>query len=248
MIHRTDAIVLRKFPYSESSLILTLFTRSQGKIQVIAKGARRIKSKFGAALQPLSYVQVVYYQKETRELQNLSDATLALPMPNIQRDLTKIRIGLQALELTQQVLEHHEPQPILFNLLLEILVRLDKLSGNEQHLFFAYQLKLLETLGFKPDIHKQAVEAIGTEGGWFLPDTGAMYPHAIPEKTAIRYSRQALRAFAIFALSDLETAQRLVLSSETQAEVRQMTDLFLQKHLEDYKSSKTAKVFAQMQP
>ena len=246
MILRTEAIVLRRIPFSETSLILTLFTREFGKISVIAKGARRIKSKFGATLQPLSYIQIVFYKKEGRDLQNLTDASIVLPFPYLQKSLVKIGIGLQILERTFQLLEADETQPVIFNLLLETLIRLDKTDGAEQNLFVAYSLKLLENLGFKPDINKKDIEALEENGGWFVPENGEILPYGSPEKSAIKATKQALRAFAILAKSDLETAQRLRLAEPTQQEVSQMLELFLQKHVEGYKSSKAAKVMAQI--
>ena len=79
MIESTDAIVLRAIKYGDTSKIVTLYTRRFGKVAVIAKGARSAKSKFGSALEPMSLIQAVFYRKENREVQLLSQADLLHP-------------------------------------------------------------------------------------------------------------------------------------------------------------------------
>ena len=93
MIIRTEAIVLRKMEYRETSQIVTLFTREKGKMAVLAKGARLLKSRFGSSLQPMSYTQVVFYHKPTRGLQTLSESAHVQPFHRISRDLEKSPSG-----------------------------------------------------------------------------------------------------------------------------------------------------------
>ena len=71
-ILKSEGVVLRRIKYSETSLILTFYTKDQGKISLIAKGARNPKSKFVGALEPATYASIVYYHKDSRELQLLS--------------------------------------------------------------------------------------------------------------------------------------------------------------------------------
>ena len=98
-IIRTDAIVLRGLDYGETSRIVTLFTRERGKMSVMAKGARKTKSKFGSTLQPMSHVEVVFYYKPTRTLQILSESSHVRAFHDLQRSLEKITLGLRVVEL-----------------------------------------------------------------------------------------------------------------------------------------------------
>jgi DNA repair protein RecO (recombination protein O) len=75
IITKTEAIVLRTVEFQESSIIATLFTLKHGKIAVIAKGARKPKSKFAAFLVAGQMLEVVYYMKQTRQVQTLSDTS-----------------------------------------------------------------------------------------------------------------------------------------------------------------------------
>jgi len=73
---KTEALVLRSIPFQESSSIVRMFTREQGKIAVIAKGARRMKSGLRGFLEPLNYIEAIYYYKSTRDIQTLSKIDL----------------------------------------------------------------------------------------------------------------------------------------------------------------------------
>jgi DNA repair protein RecO (recombination protein O) len=64
----SEAFVLRSYPFEEGDLIVSFFTRDQGKLRGVAKRARRLKSQFGSGLERLSQVRVSYYQKENAEL------------------------------------------------------------------------------------------------------------------------------------------------------------------------------------
>ena len=72
MITDTSAIVLKTFPYGETSLISRCFTREKGKVSFIIKGAKSKKNLISPYFQPLSYVQIIYNEKEKRNLQIVS--------------------------------------------------------------------------------------------------------------------------------------------------------------------------------
>ena len=66
------AIVLKRIPYSDSSLICRLFTKDKGKISILAKGAWRPKKSMGALLEPISHIHIQYYNKNNRDSSQLS--------------------------------------------------------------------------------------------------------------------------------------------------------------------------------
>src|SRR5512141_533511 len=74
--HVSDAFILRTWPLKEADLIVSFFTRDQGKMRGVAKRARRPKSPFGAGLERLSHVRMAYFQRETRELVSLDSCEL----------------------------------------------------------------------------------------------------------------------------------------------------------------------------
>jgi DNA repair protein RecO (recombination protein O) len=73
-LYTADALVLRTYKLGEADRIVVFLTRDRGKKRGVAKGARRPRSKFGAALEPMTEVKVAYFEKETRELVGLNYA------------------------------------------------------------------------------------------------------------------------------------------------------------------------------
>jgi DNA repair protein RecO (recombination protein O) len=245
MIVKTEAIVLKRMNYGETSQIITLFTRNNGKISVLAKGSRTPKSKFGASLQPLTYSQVVFYHKTTRDLQTLSDSTILVPLYDLQRTLPKIEIGMQVIELVQNVMEEGQPNQRLFKLMLEVLATLNDAQHNLGNLLFYFRLMTASILGFDPNIDKNKVQMLDEKGGWWHISTGEILPLS-EASSGMRGSKLGLRALAIIARADLDTITRMVLTPELSAEVNEMTTQYLQFHIENLRQSRVGKVFGEM--
>ena len=231
--------------YGESSRIATLFTRERGKLSVIARGARRSKSRFGSALMPMSYIESVNYVKPGRSLQTLSETSHLLRFPSLARDLTKISTGLRVVELLGSVVQEEERNPALFNVALDTLQRLSLASKNTDNLGLHFELRLAGELGFAPLIRRDDVEAVGSEGGYLALDRGSISP-ARDSDHSVRSSRKALRAFAILAASDSETAMRLQLDDRTRRDVDSLVESFMRYHLEDAYSVRGKRVIGQL--
>ena len=72
----SESFILQTYPFREADLIVSFFTRDQGKLRGVARRARRPKSSFGSGLERLSHATVSYYQKENRELVSLNSCEL----------------------------------------------------------------------------------------------------------------------------------------------------------------------------
>lgn len=235
MIVRTDAIVLRAFDYGETSQIVTLLTRQHGVIGVMAKGARRPSSRFGSTLQPTSYIQAVYYYRAGRDLQTLTETTHLARFTRLRSNLDRITLGLRAIEVARLALDEGEAHPLALEALARTLTFLDAADGNPSNALPWFQLRMASLLGFSPDVQREDVLALG-EGGRLLLDSGAVMPGPPPPGVSIGQSlpasRAALRAFAVLARTDLETAGRMRLEPDVRSEVQGLVDAYLRLHAE----------------
>lgn len=245
-IIRTQAIVLRGMDYSETSRIVTLFTRKQGKMSVMAKGARRTKSSFGSTLQPMAYTQVVYYYKPTRTLQMLSESSHVKAFHRLNRSLEKITIGLRVVELVDALMEEEDPQPRVFSLVLQTLDALDRAEARVENLWPFVQLRVARLLGVAPSIDRDNVEAVTDEGGILSLANGGVYPRSARPSHARPASRSALRAFAILARADLDVVLRMDLDPQTRARVHRLVAEYMQFHFESAYPTRSRDVIAQL--
>src|SRR6202047_3996087 len=70
-LRESEAIVLRSYPLREADLLVTIFTRTEGKVHGVARSAKKSKRRFGGALEPLTYVRAFYEDRERQELARL---------------------------------------------------------------------------------------------------------------------------------------------------------------------------------
>ena len=151
MIVKTEAVVLKAIRYRETSKIVTFYTEKFGKLKGMVKGAVAPKSKFGAALEPMSYVSLVLYKKENRDLHLVSQCDLVKLLPRLHSNLEKIAAGLTVVELINAAMHNEETNEPAFLLLLGILSELDRATKNVENVLYYFRLHLLDLMGFRPN-------------------------------------------------------------------------------------------------
>jgi DNA repair protein RecO (recombination protein O) len=126
----SEALVLRTYPLKEADLVVSFFTRDQGKLRGVAKRARRPKSAFGAGLERLSHVRMAYFQRENRELVNLDSCELIHSQFGLVSDYwSSVALDYFA-EVAEQMLPLAEPSERFFRLLLAVLEYLPAVGGD----------------------------------------------------------------------------------------------------------------------
>ena len=117
----SESIVLRTYPLREADLIVSFFTRDQGKLRGVAKRARRLKNNFGSGLERLSHVRMFYVQRENRELVSLDACELIHSQFELAGDYASgVALDYFA-EVSEQLLPPAEPGERYFRLLLTVL-------------------------------------------------------------------------------------------------------------------------------
>ena len=120
----TEAVILRTYPLKEADKIVSFFSRSYGKTRGVAARARRLKSRFGTGLEPLSHVRLWFFERESRELVSIDAVELVQSYFDAQRDYAgAVACGYLA-EVCEQLLPDREPNDALFRLLLLVLERI----------------------------------------------------------------------------------------------------------------------------
>lgn len=152
----TLATVLKAYEYSETSKILRLLTRDQGLVSVIAKGARRPRSRFGGLLEPFTDGVATYYTKEGRELHTLSGFELRRERQSLGRELLRYA----GAGLVTEIAFRFASSAVDENLFNQLRAGLDRLVTEDQELESAIleeTWKLVVCLGFAPGVERCAV-------------------------------------------------------------------------------------------
>jgi len=146
---KTQGIVIRMADFSESSRVVTFFTRDWGKVAVVAKGARRLKGPFEAALDLLTVCNIVFIRKSSAGLDILTEAQLQKRFKPRAGHLGSLYAGYYVAELLDGLSEEYDSHPLLFD---ESLLALDRLAGDAPvHLaVLRFELVVLREIGQLP--------------------------------------------------------------------------------------------------
>lgn len=153
MLHRTEAIVLKTMPFSEADLIVTFVTHDYGLLKTFAKSPRKIKSRFGSSLEPLTHSHISFWGKEDANLPRLTQSDIIRPFQPMRERLEHFLKVMELVELTSALLPEREANSGIFSLLLDVLGRIEKdcLSSRMDNLkFILYKVRFLEIAGYGP--------------------------------------------------------------------------------------------------
>jgi DNA repair protein RecO (recombination protein O) len=151
-ISETEAIVLRTYNLAEADKIVVCLTRHAGLIRAVARGARRLKSRFGASLEPFTWLLINYYEKEGRELVSLRQAEIQRSFFALASDAQVLATCAAMSELILEFAPPHEPNEKLFRMLKSCLMTIANDGAPSAEVTANYfKLWLLKLSGFLPE-------------------------------------------------------------------------------------------------
>jgi DNA repair protein RecO (recombination protein O) len=148
-LKESEAIVLRTYPLREADLLVTLFTRLEGKVRGVARAAKKSKRRFGGALEPLTYVRAYYEDREKMELARLDSCeVLESPLATEVSYPRAVALGHVA-EVLDELLPDREANDAVFRLGLSVIAGL---RGSEIWLPLTYfDLWMTRLMGYLPE-------------------------------------------------------------------------------------------------
>lgn len=151
MIERAEAVILRSQNWGETSRIVTVFSREHGLLKLVAKGARRPKSRFGAAFDTSNVVQVVFYRSRSSDLHTVSEAAIVWRPAGREHGLERARMLAAGLEIPLKAAAPETPIMALYRNLRRFLQDIDA-SPEDGHpgLLLDFALHSLKNLGYHP--------------------------------------------------------------------------------------------------
>jgi DNA repair protein RecO (recombination protein O) len=115
-LHQSDSIILKTYPLGEADRIVAFFSRDFGKVRGVANGARKMKNRFGASLEPLAHSRLQFFEKENRDLVRIQSADLLDSPMKLFQDYDRAVCAGHLIELVDRFLPEREPQDAVFRL------------------------------------------------------------------------------------------------------------------------------------
>ncbi|MDX1906931.1 MAG: DNA repair protein RecO [Bacteroidia bacterium] len=241
MICKSEGIVLRTLRHQDTNLIAVVYTREYGLQRFMLKAFRtaRARSRY-SYFQPLSIVDLVFTHREHRDLQQVTESRLAVPMLDIQVHPVKLSLGLTVLEVFADTVQETEPQAELYDFLKGVITSLDLAESRMVQIFIWYLLHLTRFLGFLPhDMDPGArFASFEVQSGLFRPST-----HTTDEAAGV------LRRMLYSKLEPMpapDGCQQVMFGAETKRLVIRTLFDYYRHHIEGFRYPQTIKVFAEV--
>jgi DNA repair protein RecO (recombination protein O) len=206
-------LVVRTHDWSETSRIAVLFTRELGKVRVLAKGGRRLKSNFEVALDLLTVCSIVLLRKSSGGLDLLTEARAEERFAGLRKDLRALYAGYYVAELLGEGTQEYDPHPGLFESSLDTLRKLAA-GGDVAGLVSAYELGWLGELGLRPVLDRCAVcqsEQLPATRLMFSPIAGGV---VCPTCAVAQRDRRPMSREALGTLEELTAGELPPVSGE----------------------------------
>jgi DNA repair protein RecO (recombination protein O) len=148
----TEAVIIRAYRLSEADKIVVSLTRGEGMIRGVARGARRLKSQFGASLEPFTHVSLSFYVKEGRELVNIKRAEIIKSYFTLSSQHEALTVLEHFGQLLIEFAPPHQPDEKLYRLILACLDAANADPESVQAIHPYFELWVLKLTGFLPDL------------------------------------------------------------------------------------------------
>lgn len=241
MITHSQAIVLRVIDYQESSKILTVLSEEHGKIALMAHGAKKPKSKLAGILETGAVLDVVYYFKESRGVQTLSEASVLYSSNIFRKDFERAAILYATLELVSQLVHDNEVNKPIFEFTFNVIKWLGETEETSPSIFAYVQLRLAEITG------------IGLHG-MINGNPDVLYLNissgSISEQSEEELSYKLTPAQSKFLKTAMVSKSKSIFNIRLEnGELRQLVnhlDVYFKYHVEGYRERKSDSIFEQM--
>jgi DNA repair protein RecO (recombination protein O) len=239
MLVKTEAIVLNKINYSETSIIVKVLTRSHGLQTFLVKGVYKKKSTQKASLfQPLSILEIVFYQKENKEIKIPKETRLAYAYQSIQSHFLKASIAVFLAEILGKAIRETFPDERKYEFIKNSLLHFDLQEEGVVNFHLSFLLKLSNYLGFSitdQEIEKLSQNIANNNTSAFSGKTGSQEIKKLSSEPLLALLKQGYLALP-----------KIHISNSQRRELLQGLINYYSLHIENFGDVKSLEVFHQI--
>ncbi len=232
-VYSAEAVVLRRTDLGEADRIVTLYTPRLGKLRAVAKGSRRPTSRLGGHLELFTHSRLLL--AKGRELDIITQAETVSSFIGLRNDLWRATFAYYAAELVDRLTVDRNPEPVVFDLLVQALDHIAVDRDPELALRF-FELQLFGALGFRPELYRcvRCEETLGPSGNFFSPSAGGVLCLICgqSEPSARGLTTNAFKVLRLFQSGDYSTAARLSIDNPLRRELASVLEGYAEHLLE----------------
>lgn len=230
-VYKTEAIVIRRANLGEADRLVTLFARDRGKIAVVAKGARKPKSRFAGRLELFTHLHALL--AVGRSLDVVSQVEVVEPFAQVRTDLGRLGYASFVAEVTERATADREPAPDLFAALRAALTMVGE--GDAEVAAMWYAARTLVLIGYAPVVERCVVcsRKLSESATFSCALGGALCERdRSRDLQGIPASAGALRAIAFLLAATPQVLPRLIVGRQQRVEVAGLLHRYLEYRLE----------------
>ncbi|MDP4240313.1 MAG: DNA repair protein RecO [Bacteroidota bacterium] len=224
---KTSGIILHSIKYTDSSFIITVYTRQFGRVSYMVHGVNKKKSVCPAAfLQPLSIVEMDVYHTPGKNIQRLKEIRMEHPFTGIPFDPIKNSVALFLSEILFRTLRQSEPDETLYLFLENSILQLDCIETGISNFHLVFLLKLTRYLGFEPNQDEAPADYFDLMNGVFQKGKPVHVHFTLPEVSA---------DFVRGLNADYSNMHNLTFTRTQRVNLLQNIVMYYQLHIPDFK-------------
>ncbi|KPJ61646.1 MAG: hypothetical protein AMJ46_00710 [Latescibacteria bacterium DG_63] len=244
-ICKSEAVVTRSLRLGETSKIVWLYTKDFGRVKAVAKGARSAKSRFGSSLELFTHCSVVFYRKDRRDLQLLSQSDTLHHFSVLETDVARFAFASACIELLNTMIVGEDTNPPLFQLLLDTLSSFEECPRQGlRSVLWSFELKAAGALGYKPELFRCSRCNRESELKRFAPLKGGLVCNAcgLRESDSFEVSAEAKELLRRLQANSFSEVAQEAPGSRLESEIDRIVEVFLQFHVDRLPGLKSLKL------
>ena len=225
-LFETEALILRSYNLAEADKIVVCLSRSAGVIRGVAKGCRKLKNRFGAALEPFTLINLTYYEKENQELVSFRQVEILKSRFNLSSNASILTGFAYMGDLLIDFSPPHQANDNLFRMALACFETASEAPEDLESVLRYFEVWLLKLEGFLPDFRMCAncQKAFGEEMIYLGPDLSLRCPQCSNSHGSVVSKRLRSHMRTAEKLSPTKFAEGARdLSKETKREMAELT-------------------------
>lgn len=245
MIFETEGIVLRDVKLTDGRRLLSVFSKSHGKITAGTSLNDRGKGKAQLSIKPFNLSKYQIYKKRENYFINSGDVIKSYY--NIGNDVDKYMNASYVIEFTSKILMENEPQQKIFNLLTDFLQEIERRKKKHATLVIAYEIKVLKELGYMPNTQECVMCGASENLRYFLSSEGGSICEKCKSQIEVQDDKTALIEYGNLGIIDIisyfisapmSAFSKVALDDDRVEIMRNVMDNFIKHHVgvEDIKS------------